>query len=652
MLMITFQHHSRYLSFRRPQGAACCAERVHLEAECGGDPGARVQIRLYSQFGVESFFDMTLENGRARADIPMPQTPCLVWYYFIIRASDGRTMYYGADSGEGKLELHEPRAYQITVYDASFQTPQHWREGIVYQIFPDRFRRSSWEDFRERAKYHVEKGRFLRIHDRWSEDVCYTPVVGQADYEPNDFFGGDCNGIREKLGYLADLGVTTIYLNPVFESASNHRYDTADYLRIDPIFGNEQEFRALCAEANALGIRIMLDGVFSHTGADSRYFDKCSRYDDVGAYEAEDSPYKSWYTFHGDRKHYDCWWGFPSLPNVNELEPSYSAFIAGEAGVLSHWAGAGAKDWRLDVADELPDEFIRLLRRRVKQNDPEAVLLGEVWDDCSNKYGPDGRRGYVSGDELDSAMNYPFTEAVIAFLTGRADAYALDHALQTQRENYPRPFYEACLNLISSHDIIREATALAGAPDRNAVSRKLQAVFQPSEKDQQKGYRRLILAAAIQMALPGVPCVYYGDEAGMIGMSDPFNRATYPWGAENPDVFTAYAALMAARRDQNALKRGLCRMGALSPEVFAILRYLPQEGSCALLLVNRGEREQTVSLRPEDIAQGPDGEGEVHFAASFTEVLTGETIEPQNGVFIATLPPLSARLWIGGADAC
>lgn len=646
MLMITFRHHSRYLSFRRPQGAVPCGTSVHIEAEIGGDP-AGVQLRLYTQAGKESFYDMSVSNGRAYGDIPMPGEPCLVWYYFILHAQGGKTYYYGADSGEGKLERHEPRAYQITVFDGAFTTPQQWREGIVYQIFPDRFRRSSWEDFRARAQYHIEKGRFLRIHDRWSEEVCYTPAPGQDDYEPNDFYGGDINGVREKLDYLAGLGVTTIYFNPVFESGSNHRYDTGDYNKIDPIFGSEEEFRALCAEANERGIRVMLDGVFSHTGADSRYFDKFSRYDEVGAYEEENSPYEPWYTFHGDHDHYDCWWGFPSLPNVNELEPSYTAFIAGDNGVLNHWAGVGAKDWRLDVADELPDEFIRILRRRVKQQDPEGVLLGEVWDDCSNKYGPEGRRGYVNGDELDSAMNYPFTDAVIAFLTGRADAYALDHALQTLREHYPRPFYEACMNQISTHDIIRAATALSGAPDRNSVSRMLQAAYHPGEKDQQKGFRRLILAAALQMSLPGVPSVYYGDEAGMTGMSDPFNRATYPWGSENPEVFSAYTTLMHARRDSAVLKKGLCRMGALSPEVYAILRWLPETGDTAVMFVNRSERAQSVTLHPDDVAQGPDGEGDAPIARTLVDVLTGETAQPENGALSLTLPPLCARLYIG-----
>ena len=646
MHMITFRHHSRYLSFRRPQGAVPCNTSVRIEAEIGGDGGARVQLRLYNQLGVESFFDLTREGDRVHGEVPMPVVPCLVWYYFIIRTSDGRTQYYGGDSGEGRLESHAPRSYQITVYDGSFATPEHWREGLVYQIFPDRFRRSSWEDFRERAKYHANIGRFLRIHDRWSEDVCYTPAPGAEDYEPNDFFGGDANGVREKLGYLASLGVTTIYLNPVFESGSNHRYDTADYHRIDPIFGNEDEFRALCTEAKANGIRVMLDGVFSHTGADSRYFDKFSRYEDVGAYESDDSPYKGWYRFAGDRKHYDSWWGFPSLPNVNELEPSYTEFIAGDQGVLSHWANDGATSWRLDVADELPDEFIRILRKRLKQNDPEGVLLGEVWDDCSNKYGPEGRRGYVNGDELDSAMNYPFTTAAISFLSARTDAYALDHTLQTLREHYPRPFYEACLNLISSHDIIRAATALSGAPDRNAVSRKVQATYRPSEQDQKKGYLRLILAAALQMSLPGVPCVYYGDEAGMTGMSDPFNRGTYPWGAENEAVFSGYSALMRARKESLALKRGLCRMGALSPEVFAVLRWLPESGEQALLLINRGERQQAVTLHPDDIPQGADGETPVSLDQTMTDVLTQEVVTPNNGEVNVMMPPLTARLYL------
>lgn len=648
--MIQFRHHSRLLSYRRPQGAAKCGDVVHIEAD-SPDASVCVSLRLYYEDGTERYLDMPRQDDRVSLSIALPTTPCLVWYSFRLITADGQTLFYGADGGEGALLRGEPRAYQITVYDGAFETPKHWREGVVYQIFPDRFKRSSWEDFRSRAQYHTSLGRFLRIHDRWSDEVCFMPSPGKTDYDPDDFFGGDVNGIIEKLDDLHSLGVTTIYCNPMFESASNHRYNTADYLKIDPILGGDDDFRALCEAAKARGMRVMLDGVFSHTGADSRYFDKDSRYADVGAFESEASPYRDWYSFSDDGKTYDCWWGFDSLPNVNETNPSYEAFILGETGVLCHWAERGTVDWRLDVADELPDSFIRKLRARVKQNDPSAVLLGEVWDDCSNKYGSSGRRGYVSGDELDSAMNYPFLDAVIAFLTGKSDAYAFYHTLALLREHYPRPFYEACLNLLSSHDTVRILTALAGAPDRRALSRERQRLYRPSEKDAALGKKRFALAVAAQVALPGVPCVYYGDEAGMTGMSDPFNRGTYPWGNEDAETMTIYKRLLGARRDTVALRRGLCRMGALSADAFAIARYLPDGSSCAVLLMNRSEREQTIRFAPNELGEGPDAEAPFVWPESFTEALTQARVERGNeeNTWTRTLSPITAELWIGSS---
>ncbi|MDO4573127.1 MAG: glycoside hydrolase family 13 protein, partial [Clostridia bacterium] len=463
--MILFRHNSRLLEFRRPYGAIAAGETVAVSAEIGGDEPAEALLRLWLPSG-EALIPMAREGERLLARFDAPKEPCLLWYYFILRQSDGRTLYYGAESGEGAFYGHEPPAWQVTVYEPGFTTPAWLREGLAYQIFPDRFRRSSWEDFHARARYHTGLGRFLRLHDRWSEPVCDGPSPGQSDYMPDDFFGGDLNGIREKLPYLASLGVRLIYLNPVFESASNHRYDTADYLRIDPILGSEEDFRALAAEARALGIRVMLDGVFSHTGADSRYFDKFSRYEELGAFESPDSPCAGWYSFSDYPGTYACWWNFPALPNVDELHPGYRDFILGENGVLAHWAAAGATSWRLDVADELPDAFIRALRRRVKQLDPEAALIGEVWEDCSTKAGPEGWRGYVGGGSLDGAMNYPFADALIAFLCGKTGAHAFCDFLETQRERYPKPFYEACLNLVGSHDVVRAAPALSGAPPR------------------------------------------------------------------------------------------------------------------------------------------------------------------------------------------
>lgn len=643
--MTAFYHHSRLLRCRAPQGAVPCGTPVRLCADCALPEGASALVRLWEEGKSESFVPMTLDGCTAAATVVMPDRPCLVWYFFVLRLPDGETRYYGADSGEGVFSFSEPRAYQITVFDGAFETPKAFREGVAYQIFPDRFRRSSWEDFHARAQAHIAKGRHPRLHERWSENAEYLPAPGQSHYAPDDYFGGDLQGIREKLPYLASLGVTWIYLNPIFEAASNHRYNTADYLCVDPFLGTNDDFAALCRDARALGIRILLDGVFSHTGSDSRYFNKEGAYPEKGAYQGTDSPYYDWYTFTAYPDQYDCWWGFPTLPNVRELTPSYAGFIAGEAGVLAQWAKRGAAGWRLDVADELPDDFIRLLRSRLKAIDPEQVLLGEVWEDCSNKFGPEGRRDYVDGDLLDSAMNYPFSEQVVGFLTGKQNASALQAGLGLLREHYPKPFFDACLNLLSSHDNIRAQTLLSGAPDRRTLSREQQAVWRPTPESARLGRLRMIPATAIQVAHPGVPCVYYGDEAGMTGMSDPFNRETYPWGGEDQPLQEKMAKLLRARGACRALREGRCRMGALAEDVFALLRWTDDGKSCALLTVNRAERDAVCRIAADAFPEGPDGETPVPLAGAYQEVLTGAHAVFSDSIDV-TVPPVGAQLWI------
>lgn len=639
--MDAFYHHSRLLRHRQPQGAAPCGARVTISAEVSDNlDGAEIFLRLWQEDAGERLIPMERSGAMRRAVVELPAKPCLIWYFFVIHTNEGHTLYYGGTSGSGAIYKHEPPAWRLVVYDGAFETPKWFCEGLAYQIFPDRFRRSSWEDFYARAAAHRARGRQFRLHDRWGEEPCHTPAPGSADYAPDDYFGGDLNGIREKLPYLQSLGVTCLYLNPVFEAASNHRYNTADYLAIDPLLGTEADFALLCEEARARGIRIMLDGVFSHTGSDSRYFDRYSRYDGAGAYESKDSPYYEWYNFERYPDKYECWWNFDTLPNVKELTPSYADFIAGQSGVLAHWAASGATSWRLDVADELPDDFIRILRRRVKALDPEGVLLGEVWEDCSDKQGPEGRRGYVDGDELDSAMNYPFADAVFSFLLNRADAYAFAGRLMAQREWYPAPFYRAALNLISSHDVVRAQTVLTGAPSRHTTPREQQAAYAPSPENARLGRERFLLATAIQMFCPGVPCVYYGDEAGMTGMADPFNRRTYPWGREDAQMQARVGVLMRLRHDLDALKTGRCRMGALSPSVFGVIRYT--EDSAALLLVNRGAEPLSAVLTEDLFAEGPDGETPMPLSGTFVDEY-GQNAEPLLGRTL-TLPPFSA--WI------
>jgi len=636
-------HHSRNIVYRNPQGAVPVGSAVTL---CLDIPEAKEGAAFFTAVslgGQELLLPMEREDGRTRVTLTVPDTPGLCYYYFVIRAGE-ETWYYGADSGEGLLTRDLPPAWQITVYRGDFITPQWFAEGLCYQIFPDRFFKSDPALARERVNRRIASGRAARLHEDWGEEPDYRPNLGRPYYAPDDYFGGDLNGITQKLPYLKELGVTCLYLNPVFEGYSNHRYNTADYLAVDRVLGSEADFDRLCRKARELGISLMLDGVFSHTGDDSLYFDRYGRYGG-GACESMSSPYYPWYRFLRWPDRYECWWNFSTLPNVSELEPSYMDFIMGEEGVLAHWQRRGVMGWRLDVADELPDEFIRGLRTRVKQENPDGVLLGEVWEDCSNKIGPEGRRAYVDGDLLDSAMNYPFREAVLRFAAGKMNAFALNEILQAQRERYPAPFYRACLNLLSSHDEVRALSYLSGAPDRAQVAREAQAAFAPSAEDVASGKRRFLLATAIQMVHMGVPCLYYGDEIGLEGMADPFNRRTYPWGAEDEELLSAVKRLTLLRSGSEACKNGRLRMGALSRDVFAILRYAGDE--VVILLVNASDEEKNAILYPALLFEGADGAKPMAFAGVYEELFSGETVRVGQ-VLTGTLAPCEVKVYCNG----
>lgn len=644
-------HHSRLLQYRTPQGAAKAGQQVLLRLWTGPRfMQARAIVRLWIE-GREQRVPMQSAQAEGglwhEASVRMPDAPELVWYYFLLEQPGGETLLYGGESGEGTLYSSEPPGYQITVYDPAFTTPRWFREGIMYQIFPDRFYRSRPPEENPGVAYHRAMGRTIRLHTRWEEAPEYLPEPGQKDYRPNDFFCGDLWGVIEKLPYLETLGITCLYLNPVFESASNHRYDTADYTRVDPILGGDEALLALTRAAAERGMRVMLDGVYSHTGADSVYFNKYGRYPDTGAYQSAQSPYRSWYEFSPTYPNgYRSWWGFPELPEVNEEDASYLSFVMdGQDSLLIRNAAKGVTNWRLDVADELPDAFLIRLRERLKAIDPEGVLLGEVWEDASNKVAYGALRAYVLGHALDSVMNYPFREAVAEFLLYETDAYGLNDRLQTLREHYPKPFYYAAMNLLSTHDTVRALTMLGGAPDRDALTRAQQAAFVLRDDQLAQGRARLTLACALQMALPGTPSVYYGDEAGMTGMADPFNRGVYPWGNEDAELLAHFRAFTGARRDSAALRAGFCRMGALKPDVYAVLRYTSEgrdafyeeaRDCAALLLINRSDQPQDVWLSAEDLIEGEDAAvpvslmGDWHDAFSGqTFVITGDTLQTQ-----------------------
>jgi len=519
-----------------------------------------------------------------------PQTRGL--YFYLFEANTCRGVQRLSRGEHGQAIYGGTYRWQLTVYQQGFQTPDWLEGGVMYQIFPDRFFKAGGE------KRDVPTGR--TYHEDWNDQPDWRPNE-QGRITNSDFFGGDLKGVEEKLPYLKELGVTCVYLNPIFESHSNHRYDTADYSKIDPLLGTEEDFRSLCQKARELGIHVMIDGVFSHTGSDSVYFNREGRYDSVGAYNSTSSPYYPWYGFRNWPNEYESWWGFDTLPNVNETNESYNDFINGKDGIVRRWLRAGASGWRLDVADELPDLFIDRLNEAAKAEDPNALVLGEVWEDASNKSAYGVRRRYLLGGQLDSVMNYPFRDAILGFLLG-GGAGAFAETVENIVENYPRPCLRLLMNHIGTHDTERAITVLGGEP-ASGRGREWQSAQKLSPAQREVGVQRLKLAAMIQYILPGVPCVYYGDEVGLEGYRDPFNRACYPWGQEDGDLLSWYKQLGRMRAEQrDILARGGYRTRRAEGNLLALERYRVYgvEGEdCAcrdslLLIVNRSERPQSI----------------------------------------------------------
>ena len=583
--------HSRDLFFKSKFGAVKTGEKL------------RFRLLLPRSFCVSaSFFVLTKDGEDPVAhgmywagmhgdtqeiwdlEIALPERG-LYFYHFEYDSAWGRGAIYCIGDGAGAVAnaVTPQNDWQLTVYDANYQTPDWLKGGVMYQIFPDRFYNSG------KPKKNVPADRILRTD---TENQPYWRPNKDGKVLNNDYFGGDLAGITEKLPYLQSLGVTCIYLNPIFEAHANHRYNTADYLKIDPLLGDEADFKTLCETAKKFGIRVILDGVFSHTGDDSLYFNRAGRYKTLGAYNSEKSPYYPWYTFFDYPDSYKSWWGFETLPEVNEESPEYLEFITGENGVVKKWLRLGAAGWRLDVADELPDAFLDALCASAKAEKADALVLGEVWEDATNKWAYGERRRYLLGGQLDSVMNYPFANAILNFArNGIAEGFA--HAVTDIVENYPKPALDCMMNHIGTHDTERAITKIMGESaegrDREWQSRRIL-----SAGDYEKGVTLLKLTAVLQFTLPGVPCIYYGDEAGLQGYKDPFNRGCYPWGRENQDLIAFYQTLGALRGSLDCLKTGELHFVSAVLGCVAYEREGDSDG--ILVIANRNEQEITYNL--------------------------------------------------------
>lgn len=489
-----------------------CAMRVRVPSELRTGRVLLVSEGLTAEFtpdGRDGDYDVFRAAFEAQA-------PGLYFYHFHIWDKNGDYDLFRAGEGTN-IAAGEP--WQLSVLPADYAPPEDFRGAVYYQIFPDRFCKLGDCDLTDK----------LRPFDLRAFDS-FIPAARDA----TDFAGGNLRGIESKLDYIRSLGVGVIYLNPIVMAASNHRYDAADYARVDPMLGTEEDFVSLCRAAHARGMRIVLDGVFSHTGENSVYFDAMHVFGGGAVSAGPASKYYKWYDFQEFPHKYTAWWGVPCLPCVNELDPGFMEHILGEDGVVATWLRRGADGFRLDVADELPDEFIAALRERVKAVKPDAVVIGEVWEDASNKESYGVRRRYFTGAELDGVINYPFRRAILDFAAGADGGERLAETVMTLAENYPPAALDCTMSVLGTHDTERVGTLLPAEAARRA------AVF-------------------LQFTLPGSPVVYYGDEAGLTGGRDPMNRLPFPWGREDRALQELYREAAALKNTMPALRCGSIR---------------------------------------------------------------------------------------------
>jgi len=697
-------HDSRDTLYRVPGGAVTTGTNVLVRFRTYHEDATGVTLRtwldgerLYAMQRVASDVPCGLAFGCDywQASVETPKTGTL-FYRFVVR--DGsKTVYYEDDSdvrdgGWGKpFEASPDWGWTLSVYDSSFNRPVGWmKNGVVYQIFPDRFRNGNssndpvkgqpgtarWSDD---ARYAYPNGtaeerardRILRLP--WGdlpEGFCrsYTGVdcpkrwqsgIGKEGPFGRDYYGGDLAGVIQKLQYLKELGVTVIFFNPIFAASSNHRYDTRDYTKLDPYLGDKKDWDKLVREAKALGIKVLLDGVFNHTSSDSPLFDRCHNFASLGACESLSSQYRSWYRFRAPvgaepapcagNTYYDSWAGFDSLPQLAEND-AVKSYVN---GVGEQWLRDGAAGWRLDVMQEKSADFWRGFRRRIFQAEPDAVIIGELWKKFDVL-------PYIQGDTADTAMNYRLRDATIGLLAPQAfDAKgfpgsgspigpsAFRNRLESIREDYPDRTYFSLMNLLDSHDTERLLWTLTPGTE-NRAERELNA------PNLAEGKKRQQLAALVQLTVPGAPTIYYGDEVALTGDDDPDDRRTYPWADDTsarggdtrqPDtsMLAYYKSLTSLRVRRSALRDGELRF-LLADDSAGAVAYGRKAGNDAVVVaLNTSGQERT--LRIPVAGYLPDGTrmGESVVAGGELSVtlgpLSGAALESRDADLTASAAP-------------
>ncbi len=527
---------------------------------------ATLSLSLYGEGGeyIKSYKGVWVKRAREFDYYTVDLVPNLSvgLYFFEAVIKNGRGTLYAVPKNNGYISLSDKEKgarFQLSVSDFKYPAPNDRYGGTLYQIFTDRFSRGD-------GIIKKEGGIYPDAFDTIPE----YPEYPGAPLKNNTLWGGNLSGISERLEYLSSLGVTMIYLTPIFESNSNHKYDTADYMKIDEGFGTEEDLRLLAEAAGKRGIALILDGVFNHTGADSVYFNKYSRYSALGAYNSKESRYYPWYEFKSYPDEYTSWWDIDILPRINPDSSDFKEFIAGEGGVIEKYTALGVRGFRLDVVDELSDDFVKSIRKRQASIAKNSFLYGEVWEDASNKIAYGRRKKYYLGDELDGVMNYPLRRGIIDFIMNRGDA-ALRYALTDVYYNAPRRIADFQMNLLSTHDTPRILTVLSDGYDPTRDNSTL-AATRMSGEERSLAKKRLVSAYIILATVPGIPMIYYGDEAGAEGYSDPFNRLPYPYGSEDFELISHFQKIGRLRR-HSVYKRGDFKLLYLDSELLIFARY-------------------------------------------------------------------------------
>lgn len=552
-------HDSQSIKFRKPFGAVEVGQKVKLSINV--DKEIIVAVELIQFDGTRLNIGMQkeyLNNGEFRYSVEIDTSDALgiLEYYFILIDGYDR-LYYGNNDehlgGIGKLYTYNPIPYQITVYKKS-HIPNWYKEGVIYQILIDRFYNGNEDNIINSPK----KDSF--IYGRWDDNPMYIKDnFGRIIRW--DFYGGNLKGIVKKLDYIKSLGANIIQLSPIFKSPSCHKYDTANYEVIDEMFGTNEDFKELCEVAEGKGIKIILDVVFGYTSSDSKYFNKIGNYEEVGAYNSPNSKYYNWYRFIRYPYQYDSWWGISERPSVNSMQEEYIDYIVNAPeSIVKKWIDLGANGWKLNVIDELSDDFIKLIRRRMMGISEDTILLGDIWEDASNKISYSKRRSYLDGEEVHASTNYPLRESLINFVKGYINSDKFKKKIMSLYENYPRESFYGNTNIASTNDTERILTVLDG------------------------NLELLRLLIVIQFTLPGVPLIYYGDETGLKGGKEPDNRKSYPWGKEDIELIGFYRKVARIRNKENALKRGELYIFQTDFEVLAFER--DYENEKILVLVN------------------------------------------------------------------